>query len=98
MSKIPQADFDAFIDAQKRAGRKLSQRAILVHFNLINVRSADVFEGTEIGELAEALLRPVERFFEEQRKITRQGRYAVLHALRYRLRAIVDKAALDSEP
>ena len=98
MSKIPQADFDAFFDAQRRAGGKLSHRAILVYFHLINVRSADVFEGTEIGELAEALLRPVERFFEEQREITRQGRYAVLHALRYRLRAIADKAALDGEP
>lgn len=91
LSQIPKAEFEAL------AG-KLSKRALLIRAGGVNVRAADVYEGTKIGELAEALLRPVERFFEEQREITRQGRYAVLHALRYRLRAIVDKAALDSEP
>jgi hypothetical protein len=88
MGEIPAADFDAFLARRDAEGKRITRRSILVHFGKINVRSEDIFEGTPTGELAEFLLRPVERVFEELEKPQRR---ALLHALRFRLRCITDQ-------
>lgn len=94
MAEIPDDQFEAYLSGRSQDGKRITRRGILVHFGKINVRTADVFEGTPIGDLAEALLRGAEAVFSE---LNKRERYALLHALRFRLRCIASAADLERE-
>jgi hypothetical protein len=94
MAEIPEDQFDAYLRERREKGKHITVRGILAHFGKINVRTADVFEGTPIGDLAEALLRRVEAVFSE---LNKRERYALLHALRFRLRCIARAVDLERD-
>jgi hypothetical protein len=94
MAEIPEDQFEAYLSGRSQDGKRITRRGILVHFGKINVRTADVFEGTPIGDLAEVLLRGAEAVFSE---LNKRERYALLYALRFRLRCIASAADLERE-
>lgn len=58
LAEIPEEPFEAFSKVQSQRGRgRVSRRAILVHFGKINVIGDDVFDETDIGHLADCMLR-----------------------------------------
>jgi hypothetical protein len=89
LSDIPNDQLEAYLKRREAEGKRLSRRGILVHFGKINVRAADIYEGTPFGDLAERLLKPIERTFAA---LDKSQRYALLHALRFRLRCIAGAA------
>jgi hypothetical protein len=94
MAEIPEDQFEAYLSGRRQDGKGITRRGILVQFGKINIRTADVFEGTPIGDLAEALLRGAEAVFSE---LNKRERYALLHALRFRLRCIAGAADLERD-
>jgi hypothetical protein len=96
MAEIPQDDFEAWQTERERQGKNPSTRALFIHFGKRNVYSEDIFEGTPTGDLAHALLKPVERVFRFG-ELTKHQRRALLHALRFRLKCIADMAKLESD-
>jgi hypothetical protein len=91
-AEIPHNDFEAYLSSPTR--KRGSRRAILVHFGKINVVADEIYEGTEIGRLARALLQPTERVLEQMNE---RQRFHLSHALRHRLKAIVAVTDLRSE-
>ncbi len=83
MASIPEAERDAYDAECKRRGKRISNHGLLVYGGKINVLNSDIFQGTEIGELAASLLRPAERIFRQANKRERRWlRQAMLFRLR----------------
>jgi hypothetical protein len=61
LGEIPDADFEAFLAWRTASGKSPSYRSILIHFGKINVPTENDFDGTPVGDLAKAVLKPVER-------------------------------------
>jgi hypothetical protein len=91
LAEIPSDDFEAYLSSPTR--KRGSRRAILVHFGKINVVADDIYEETEIGRLARALLEPTERVLEEMNE---RQRFHLIRAMRYQLKAIAALVDLHS--
>lgn len=94
LAQIPDEIAEAFMDTRRAEGKTPSRRSVLIHFGLKNVVSDDVFVGSPIGDLAEQLLEPVERFLKNAQMSDKQRRW-LIRALRYRLRTIALMADMD---
>jgi len=89
LAKIPyfeQVSMEVIAE-RSRQGRGASRRAYLVRAGLVkNVSDENVFEGTELGELARELLKPARRILADLPE--RQARW-LLRALRVELRRLL---------
>jgi hypothetical protein len=90
-ASVPEDIFEAWLKDAHSKGRRPSHRSLMIRGGLINVVSADIFEGTPTGELAESLLRDVERCLQYM-QFGKGKRRALFHALRWRLRVIAKDA------
>jgi hypothetical protein len=61
MAEVPDSEFEAFLRQHpaecNASGRTCSRRRVLVHFKKINVITDDIFDDTDIGRLADAILK-----------------------------------------
>jgi len=94
LASIPEATMEAYFDQCLADGRMPTYRGLYSVGGLENVASENVFGDTVFGELAEKVLKPVERIAEQMND---RQRRCFMRALRERLKGIACLAELTSD-